>query len=344
MKAAVMVEGGGLEVQDMPEPGEPGPDQVKVKIAYCGICGSELHSLDPEYTSRPSQFKRPPGAGPMGPRIGGHESSGTVVAIGSNVKGIEVGDKVGMNFRTPCGTCYYCRNMQEHFCERVIPASGGYAEYAMYHPNAVYKLPDNVSLEVGALLEPVTVAVHTVDIADIHPGSTVAIMGGGPIGMLILEVAKIAGAAKILVSEPVESRRKLAEQLGATITVNPLKENLEEITMEVTEGRGFDRVIDASGKLAVARQCIEIAGRGATVVWAAMYPVGVEVGVPASVMYGKELTIKGVFISPYCFPRSVNLLTELDLEPLISVRPIEEINQAFHDLLAGKGMKVLIKP
>ena len=234
--------------------------------------------------------------------------------------------------------------MQEHFCERSIGATGGYAEYAMYHPNAVYKLPDDVSLEVGAVLEPVTVAVHTVDIADIHPGCTLAIMGRGPIGMLVLEVAKIAGAAKILMSEPVESRRKLAEQLGATATIDPLNENVEEMTKKMTEGRGFDRVIDASGKIAVAKQCIQIAGRGATVVWAAMYPTGVEVGVPPSDMYIKELTIKGVFVSPYCFPRSVNLLSELDLEPLISIRPIEEINDAFHDLLAGKDMKVLIKP
>jgi (R,R)-butanediol dehydrogenase/meso-butanediol dehydrogenase/diacetyl reductase len=102
----------------------------------------------------------------------------------------------------------------------------------MYHANAIYALPDNVSLEVGALLEPVTVAVHTVDIADIHPGATVAILGGGPIGILILMVAKIAGAAKILVSEPVESRRKLAEQLGATVTVDPINENLEEVSMK----------------------------------------------------------------------------------------------------------------
>ncbi|MBN2239141.1 MAG: alcohol dehydrogenase catalytic domain-containing protein [Dehalococcoidales bacterium] len=343
MKAAVMVEG-GLEVRDMPEPGEPGPDQVKVKIAYCGICGSELHSLDPDYTSRPPQFKAPPGGGPMGPRIGGHEAAGIVAAIGSNVKGLEVGDRVGMNFRSPCGTCYYCRNKMEHFCERVIPATGSYAEYAMYHANAVYKLPDDVSMERGALLEPVTVAVHTVDIADIHPGCSVLITGGGPIGMLVLEVAKIAGASTIVMSEPVESRRKLAEQLGATHTINPIKEDIVALTEKVTEGRGYDRVIEASGKIAVAKQCVELAGKGATVVWAAMYPVGVEVGVPPSEMYGKELTIKGVFISPYSFPRSVNLLNTLDLDPLISIRPIEEIDQAFRDLLAGKGMKILIKP
>jgi 2-desacetyl-2-hydroxyethyl bacteriochlorophyllide A dehydrogenase len=341
MKAAVMQDDGTLGVQDVPEPPEPGPNQVKVKIAYCGICGSELHMFDPEFIARRPQFRPPPGR--MGPRIMGHEASGVVAAVGSEVKDIEVGQKVAMNFRSPCGTCYYCRNKLEHFCQRVIPASGAYAEYALYHANAVYALSDNVSLEVGALLEPVSVAVHTVDLANIYPGCTVVILGAGPIGILIQEVALKAGAAKVLVSEPVASRRKIAKQLGATV-VDPLKENLEEVGKKLTDGRGFDRVIDASGKLAVAKQALALADYGATVVWAAMYPTGAEVGVPPSYMYQKELTIKGVFISPYCFPRSVNLLSELELEPLISIRPIEEINQAFHDLLAGKGMKVLIKP
>jgi 2-desacetyl-2-hydroxyethyl bacteriochlorophyllide A dehydrogenase len=344
MKAAVMQEDGSLKVQDVPEPPEPGPDRVKVKIAYCGICGSELHSLDPEYRSRPPQFRRPPGGVSMGPRIGGHEASGVVAAVGSNVQDIEVGQRVAMNFRSPCGTCYYCRNKLEHFCQRVIPATGAYAEYAVYHPNSIYALPDDVSLEVGALLEPVTVAVHTIDLADIYPGCTLAIMGAGPIGVLVLMVALKAGAARVLISEPVASRREMAKQLGATVVVDPLKENLEEVGKKLCDGRGFDRVIDASGKLAVAKQTLDLADYGATVVWAAMYPVGAEVGVVPSNMYAKELTIKGVFVSPYCFPRSVNLLSELNLEPLISIRPIEEINQAFHDLLAGKGMKVLIKP
>ena len=348
MKAAVMQDDGTLGVQDVPEPPEPGPSQVKVKIAYCGICGSELHMFDPEFISRGPLFRPRPGQQPpprrMGPRIMGHEASGVVAAVGSEVKGIEVGQRVAMNFRSPCGTCYYCRNKLEHFCQRVIPASGSYAEYALYHANAVYALPDNISLEVGALLEPVSVAVHTVDLADIYPGCSVAILGAGPIGIMVQEVALKAGAAKVLVSEPVASRREMAKQLGATIVVDPLNENLEEVGKKLTEGRGFDRVIDASGKLAVAKQALALADYGATVVWAAMYPRDAEVGVPPSHMYDKELTIKGVFISPYCFPRSVNLLSELELEPLISIRPIEEINEAFHDLLAGKGMKVLIKP
>jgi 2-desacetyl-2-hydroxyethyl bacteriochlorophyllide A dehydrogenase len=336
MKAAVTQTDRSFVIQDVPEPPEPGPDQVKVKIAYCGICGSELHTIDPEYNW--------PVREGGGIRIGGHEASGTVVAVGGNVKDIEIGQRVGMNFRSPCGTCYYCRNALEHFCERVIPATGSYAEYALYHANAVYKLPDDVSLETGAVLEPLSVAVHVVDRAEVRPGCTVAILGAGPIGILSMEVALKAGAAKVLVSEPVAGRRELAKKLGATVVVDPTKEDLPEATRKLTEGRGFDRVIDASGKAAVARQALEMADRAGIVVLAAVYPPGTEIGLPSFCMTGLELTIKGVVISPYCFPRSVNLLSELELEPLISIRPLEEINEAYHDLLAGKDMKVLLKP
>ena len=208
MKAAVMVSPGQVEVQDVPEP-QIAPDQIKVKIAYCGICGSELHAFQPEFQTGKPTFRGPMRAGP---RIMGHEASGVIVEVGSATRaGYKVGQRVAMDFRCYCGSCYYCRNKKQHFCERVTPASGAYAEYAVYKEDAIYPLPDDVTLEQGALLEPVAVAVHTVDIAAPQPGSTMAILGGGPIGMLILEVARKAGAARILMSEPVAGRRELGK-------------------------------------------------------------------------------------------------------------------------------------
>jgi len=343
MKAAVMVGQGKVEVQDVPEPAM-GPEQIKVKIAYCGICGSELHSFQPEFQTGIATFRGPPRV-QKGPMIMGHEASGTIVEVGKNTKaGYKVGQRVAMDFRSYCGSCYYCRNKMPHFCERITPASGAYAEYAVYNEDAIYPLPDNVSLEEGACLEPVSVAVHTIDIANPKPGSTMAILGGGPIGMLILEVAQKAGAAKILVSEPVESRRKIATQLGATVTIDPTKTSLEETTAKMTEGRGFDTVIDASGKIAVAKQAVNLADNCGTIVWAAMYPGGAELPVIPSYMYARELTIKSVFVSPYCFSRALNFLPTLNLKPLISIRPIENILDGIQDLLKGQGMKVLIKP
>ena len=343
MKAAVMVGPGKVEVQDVPEP-KMGPEQIKVKIAYCGICGSELHAFQPEFQTGIPTFRGPQRA-PEGPRIMGHEASGTIVEVGKNTKaGYKVGQRVAMDFRCYCGSCYYCRNKMPHFCERVTPASGAYAEYAVYNEDAIYVLPDNVTLEQGALLEPVSVAVHTVDIAAPKPGCTMAILGGGPIGMLILEVAKRAGASRILVSEPVEGRRKIAEKLGATVTADPTKQKLEDITAQMTEGRGFDIVIDASGKIAVAKQAVNLADNCGTIVWAAMYPGGAELPVIPSYMYARELTIKSVFVSPYCFSRALNMLPTMDLELLISIKPIEKITEGFQELLKGQGMKVLIKP
>lgn len=338
-----MTEARTIEVQDVPEP-KAASDQIKVKIAYCGICGSELHMFDPAYAKGMGLVQRPGPARPAGPRIMGHEACGVVAEVGSQIKHFQVGQRVAMNFRSPCGACYYCTNGKEHFCERVVPASGGYAEYAIYKENTLFPLPDDVSLEEGALLEPVSVAVHTLDLANVKPGNTVAVLGGGPIGLLILELALKAGAAKTLVSEPVAERRQLAKLVGADVVVDPLKENLEEVGKKLTEGRGFDTVIEASGKIAVAEQALNLVDFGGTIVWAAMYPAGANAGVPPAYMYTKELTIRAVNISPYCFPRAMHLLPKLNLKPLISIMPIEQINEAFQSLIKGKGMKILIKP
>jgi len=347
VKAAVMAGPGVVQVQDVPEP-DIKPNQIKVKIAYCGICGSELHAFQPEFQTGIATFRIPRGATarpPSGPRIMGHEASGTIVEVGPETRaGYKVGQRVAMDFRCYCGSCYYCRNKMQHFCERVTPASGAYAEYATYNEDAIYVLPDDVSLEEGALLEPASVAVHTIDIAALKPGGTLAILGGGPIGMLILEVARRAGASKILLSEPVEGRRALAEKLGATWTVDPTKEDLEKETEKLTDGRGWDTVIDASGKIAVAKQAVKLADNCGTIVWAAMYPGGAELPVIPSYMYARELTIKSVFVSPYCFTRALNMLPTLDLKPLISIKPIEKIREGIDELLKGQGMKVLIKP
>ena len=157
-------------------------------------------------------------------------------------------------------------------------------------------------LEVGAFLEPVSVAVHTIDIARIKVGDSVIITGGGTIGLLALQLAIKSGASKVLVSEPIAEKRQMARHLGADIMVNPLKEDLLAICNNFTDGRGFNVCIEASGIIAIARQLILLAERCGTVVWAATYPSGVDVGVPIEYMYGRELSIHSVLISPYSFP------------------------------------------
>ena len=335
MKAAVLNAPNSLEVKNVPEL-QPGPDEVKVKIAYCGICGTDPEIIEgrfipPEWTE--STIKIP-----------GHESSGTVVAVGDKVKNFKVGQRVACNFRSPCGACHYCRSGMENFCEAPIPTSGGFAEYCNYKESAVYPLPSNISLEVGAFLEPVSIAVHVVDLATLRPGASVAILGGGPIGLLSLQIAIRAGAVKTLVSEPVAEKRELAKKLGASVTVDPIKQDLAAATRELTGGRGFRTVIDASGKAAVAKQAIPLADKGGTIVWAAVYPSEARIEVPPFYMYQNELTIKSVFLSPYCFPRALDLLPVLDIKSLTTdIVPLSDIGRGFDMHKQGKSVKILVK-
>jgi (R,R)-butanediol dehydrogenase/meso-butanediol dehydrogenase/diacetyl reductase len=338
MKAAVIHGINDITVDEVPEP-ETGSRQVKVKIAYCGLCGTDPENLEGTFGLMPPEAYKTD-------RIIGHEACGNIAEIGSQVRGdYQVGQRVAMNFRGSCGACYYCRNGMEHFCRNGVGASGSFAEYAVYPESAIYALPDDMTMEQAAMLEPVSVAVHAIDRANVRTGSTIAIAGGGPIGLLCLEVALKAGAARAMVSEPIKEKRDLALKLGADISVDPFHEDIIAAGLKLTYGRGFDTVIDASGNIIAAKQCIDLADRGATILWAAVYGKDVEIGVSPFLMYAKELTITSTFVSPYSFPRALNLMPRLELDPLITdIVELKDIKQAFELHKGGKSIKILVKP
>jgi 2-desacetyl-2-hydroxyethyl bacteriochlorophyllide A dehydrogenase len=341
MKAAVIKSVGLFDVRDVPEP-DTGAHMIKVKIKYCGVCGTDPEILEDRFGLMKGRPKR---EGAAGPAIIGHEATGTIAEIGSNCKqGYKVGQRVAMNFRSSCGACYYCRNKMENFCTNAIGASGSYAEYAVYNEAAIYPIPDDMSFEHGALLEPVSIAVHTMDQANIIPGKSVAISGAGPIGLLALELAIKAGASRVMVSEPQGNKREVAKKLGADIAVDPTRNDVLKIGKEFTKGRGFDTVIEASGNLDAAKQDIMLADKGGTVVWAAVYAYDKEITVNPFYMYANELTIRSVFVAPYAFPRSLALLSKLDLDPIITdIYPLEKIQEAFENHKKGTSIKTLIK-
>jgi 2-desacetyl-2-hydroxyethyl bacteriochlorophyllide A dehydrogenase len=338
MKAAVTRSAGVIRMEEVPEPVMK-PDEVKVKIAFAGLCGTDPENLEQRFgLMSPEVYKQA--------RILGHEASGTIAAIGSEVKNrFEIGQRVAMNFRAACGACWYCQNGLEHYCHFAEGSSGCFAEYAVYPESAIYPLPDEVSLEIGSLLEPVSVAVHAIDQAKVTTGSTVAVCGGGPIGLLCLEMALKAGAAKTLLSEPVAEKRALAKKLGADVVIDPFHEDIIAAGKKLTDGRGFNTVIDASGNLKAARQCIDMADNCGTILWAAVYGKDVEIGVPPFLMYAKELTITSTFVSPYSFPRALAMLPKLELQSLITdIVPLKDIQHAFELHKAGKSIKILIQP
>jgi 2-desacetyl-2-hydroxyethyl bacteriochlorophyllide A dehydrogenase len=338
MKAAVTRSAGVINMEEVPEP-EIKPDQIKVKIAYCGLCGTDPENLEGRFGLVPPEAYNQP-------RILGHEASGNIAEIGKDVRDdYKIGQRVAMNFRSACGACYYCRNGMEHFCRNGKEASGSFAEYAVYPESAIYPLTDDISLEIGSLLEPVSVAVHAIDQARVRTGGSVAICGGGPIGLLCLQMALKVGAARTLLSEPIPEKRALAKKLGADVVIDPFKEDIIKAGKKLTDGRGFDVVIDASGNINAARQCVYLADNKGTILWAAVYGKDVEIGVSPFLMYAKELTITSTFVSPYSFPRALAMLPKLELKSLITdIVPLKDIKKAFELHKTGKSIKILIKP
>lgn len=325
---------GVIEVLDMPEM-EVGDEYVKIKVAYCAICGSDPHTAAGIFG-----WEAPFGIG--------HEMSGVIVELGKNAtkKGLKVGDRVGGNFLRFCGSCYYCKNGMEQFCPYGEDGNRPcFAEYVVWHESQVFKLPDSVSLLEGCMMEPASVVVRTLDKAEVKLGHKVLISGGGPIGLMDLQLAKISGAAVVALSEPIADRRELAKKYGADFLIDPTKQDLKAEADKITGGLGFDVVIDASGSKYAAAALPEITAMGGKIVYAAQYPNDYEMPLNLfKYIYEHELTITGVFASPYVYPRTAEIMHRMDLQDLTgTVYPLEQIKEAFDVHLSGKYPKVIVK-
>ena len=335
MKAAMWKKKNVLEIDDIPEQ-EVGPEDVKIKVEYTAICGSDPHIISGKL---PVSYP---------PRIMGHEMSGTVIELGeeAKTKGLKVGDRVTGNPVRYCGVCDYCRNGQEHYCLKlaVFFPPGTMAESVVWHEQQVFKLPDSVSFEEGCLAEPVSVCMRGIDLSDIREGSSVAILGLGGIGQILLQLALLAGASKVMVADPVESKRNIALEMGADLAFDPLSEDMWATTMKVTGNRGFDTVIEASGNLDSAKSAMDMVGKAGTMVYFAVYPMNFELPIKPFDLYSREITVRGVFMSPYLFPRTMAILPKLNLKPLISkVFPLSQVKEAFEEQERGQGIKILVK-
>ena len=172
------------------------------------------------------------------PLIPGHEFSGVVKKIGANVNRIKVGDRVSGDPNDMCGECYFCKNAMQHFCTDNIgvgtTVDGGFAEYVIMHEKQLYTFSDDLSFIEAAMAEPVSCCLHGIDLCHIKSGDTVLVIGGGPIGMIMLQLAKNEGATKLILSEPVEEKRELALKLGATKVIDPINEDVQAVLDEYT--------------------------------------------------------------------------------------------------------------
>jgi (R,R)-butanediol dehydrogenase / meso-butanediol dehydrogenase / diacetyl reductase len=239
-----------LRIEEVPEPPAPNAGEVVVRVASCGICGTDLH----EYVAGPivTPVEPHPLTGAMNPQILGHEFAGDVVAVGAGVTRVAEGDRVAIMPLAYCGTCAYCRRGLQHLCATMgcvglSHAWGGMAELATVAEYQVVPLPDNVTYAQGALIEPTAVAAYGVERAGVGPGDQVLVTGAGPIGALAALCARAAGASTVYVSEPSPARRARAQSLGVATVLDPTSVDVPAFLRERSDGLGIDVAIECSG-------------------------------------------------------------------------------------------------
>ncbi len=327
----------GLKLLDLPEPQITGEDMVKIRIAYSGICGTDAHFAKGDFDNMISDEQLPFELG--------HEASGVVVELGRSAtqKGLKVGDKVSYYFNYYCNNCYYCRNGQEHMCANKKGYASAMSEYIVVHEQQVYKLPDDMDLRRAALTEPVSVALHGFDLCRVIPGKRVAVSGGGGIGLLHMQLARLAGATHITVIEPVKEKRELALKLGADHVIDPFNEDVKAKALEFTGGLLYDAVLEASGAPGACRPAYDIVANCGVIEFFALYHNDFDFPLNLMNAFWRELTvIGGVMQSPYVFPRTVALLPKLELEPYTrAIFEPEEFEIAFQTQYSAKYPKVM---
>ncbi|MGQ4668480.1 zinc-dependent alcohol dehydrogenase family protein [Metabacillus halosaccharovorans] len=331
MKAAVLTEKMNLEIQELPLP-EPLDHEVIVKVKACGICGTDQHIYHGQPGSAEVQF----------PIVLGHELSGEIVQIGKNVTQFKIGNRVSIDPNMYCGTCDYCRGNRVHLCDNLqaigVTRNGGMGEYCAVPAANCYTLPDELSYEEGAMIEPLGCVLHGFNQIKMWPGASVLIIGGGYIGLMMMQVAKMYGASPIVVSEPDSTKHNLAIQLGASETIKP--EELE------SKRDGFDIVIECVGRKGSMTQAVNMAKKGGTVLLFGVSAPDTKIEVQPFDIFSKELTIKGSFINPHTHDLAISLVQQgkIQIKPLLSHQfSMQELPKVMSNYPSLKVMKGIIK-
>lgn len=310
MKAVVFRGPRDVALVERPVPAA-GAGRVLVRVRACGVCGTDRHIYAGEF----------PAAALV---VLGHEYAGEVVAVGEGVTDLAPGDRVAVDPNVACGTCRPCRAGQIHLCENLtalgVNYDGGFAEFSAVPRAQAYPFPAGLDWAAAAMAEPVACCLHGIDLAGIRPGHTVLVIGGGAIGQIHAQLARLSGASRVVVSDPVEARRRLALALGADEVLDPTAQSIE--AMRGALGGGADVVIEAVGSAATAEQSLELAARGGTVIWFGVAAPGAESRVRPYDVYRREITLRGSFVNPHTHGRALALLAagRLQVAPLISRR------------------------
>jgi 2-desacetyl-2-hydroxyethyl bacteriochlorophyllide A dehydrogenase len=337
VRALTVTEDRRLEQSELPDPA-PAAGEVAIEIAFCGICGSDLHMLPSPAIS--------PGT------VMGHEFSGRVTALGEGVEGWEVGERVCVLPGHPCGECLNCKAGKEHLCAEAMVRGhglggrqGAYAERVAVHAETLFRLPDQVSDEHGALVEPLAVGVHAARLAGLDSTAPVCVLGAGPIGVMTALALRAAGHERIVVVEPGEHRRERIESLGFTGV--PL-EGVHTAVIEKLEGELPEGVFECAGHPDALGLALELVRPAGTIVAAGVLEEPVTVNQLLLII--KEATIQGAFAyQRQDFEGAIELLASGDIpaaELITEVAPIGRAQELFDELRrpGTEQLKVLLKP
>jgi L-iditol 2-dehydrogenase len=341
MKAIVKTQPGEghLELLDWVEP-EPDSEQVKIRVAGCGICGTDIHIVQGNWACRP-------------PVVLGHEWAGTVVSAGSHVTAFQAGDRVvASNPSKTCGACYYCLAGNPFMCVRRVSAGymidGAFADYICIDARRCHKLPDSVPFRAAALGEPISVAVHAViERSTVHSGDLVVVSGPGCIGLLTAQVAKLEGARVVLAGLGRDAARlRCGREIGADAVVNVDEQDLAEVVAGMSGGAGADIVYETAGSEKSLDACWNVVRKQGTVVSVGVHPGVIRTAFGNIMM--KELTVIGTYGYVWTsWQRTVRLLAEgkLNIDAMISHElPLEQFGEGFRLTMDGSAIKVILNP
>jgi 2-desacetyl-2-hydroxyethyl bacteriochlorophyllide A dehydrogenase len=329
MKAALVESAGKVALTTVPDPA-PGPRDVVVQVAACGLCGTDLHILQGEFA-------------PSLPLIPGHEFAGEVVGVGSDVNELAVGDRVAVDPSLYCYECRYCRTGHNNLCERWaaigVTTAGGAAEYAVAPVANCVKLPEHVRTQDAALIEPLSCAVRGYDVLKSQLGSHVLIYGSGTMGLMMLELAKRTGAASVDVLDLNEERLATARRLGSSAAAATAD--------ELDRPQGWDLVVDATGNAAAIQDGLGRVAKAGTFLQFGVSDYATTATIEPYKIYNQEITITGSMAVLHSYERAAELFASGVLDPSVFITdryPLERYADAIDAFKSGAGLKTQVLP
>jgi L-iditol 2-dehydrogenase len=345
MLAMMFYQPGELKAEQVPVP-KPEPGELVVRSAVALTCGTDV-----------KMFRR---GHPLArlPQIMGHEFAGTITAVGAGVENFKVGQRIVSANSAPCNKCFYCLRHQPNLCELLdeniigFTWPGAYAEYVRVPERIVrqntIQVPEGVALENVASLEPLACVVHGWDLVKTEPGGVVVIVGGGPIGLLHAQLARVNGAKKVALCDVVQDRLDEAEKIGVDATINSAQDDLADQVMDLTDGRGADIVVEAVGRRETWETVPRLARKGGSVLLFGGCPSGTAVSFDAERIHYGELHVQGAFHhTPSAVERAFRLIVSgrVRIKPLISHEmPLEKARDALELMGSGKALKIALRP